>query len=592
MRIPLSVIAAQTALAAAAVAAGVLAAPSANWDLPLLALLLALAMVSDLAAIKLEQQRIRVSGSFIALVLCMVLLGGSPAMLAGLISAVVFSIRAEDPRPALRHNAIVFAVYPLVGGLVFTALRSSFALSTSDAGYYLLVLATFALALGLNFCLIASYGAVIGLATFREAVREALLPLLSSELVTAVITVGATFLYVKGGLPALALVALVVLGFQHLLSQLLLARQTAVELAERTRQLHEQALTDELTGLGNRRRLMEDLAERVEHATLEAPLLLISFDLDGFKQYNDSFGHPEGDLLLRLLARRLREETKGFGVSYRPGGDEFCVVAEPGQEAVEPLIAIAADALVGQGEGFTISCSHGAVLVPRDARDAANALRMADQKLYADKESRPASAKRQARDLLMTVLAEQQPDLHEHLSDVGQLAVAIAHELGMTGTDIDDVRRAAELHDVGKIAIPADILAKPGPLDEDEWSYMRRHTLIGERMLAAAPALQGVARLVRSSHERWDGSGYPDNLAGEDIPLGARIIAVCDSYDAMRSRRSYKAALSEVKTLRELEHCAGTHFDPRVVAAFVRYRRADRVAATAASGAAGIESAA
>jgi diguanylate cyclase (GGDEF)-like protein len=577
MRVPRSVIIAQSFAAVATVGVGLLTASRANWDLPLLAMLMALAMVSDLAAVHLENQRIRVSGSFIALVLCMVLLGGTPAALAGVVCAVAFSLRMREPLAPARHNAIVFGIYPLVGGLAFSAARHGFDLADTTPAYYLLVLGTFVLALGLNFLLIAGYGAVMGKASFGEAVREALLPLLASELVTAVITVGATFLYVKTGLPGLALVGLVILGFQHLLSELIVARQTARELEERTHQLHEQALTDELTGLGNRRRLMEDLATGVQQATIDRPMLLISFDLDGFKQYNDAFGHPEGDLLLRRLARRLRDETHGIGSSYRPGGDEFCVISFPGAREAEDVVATSAGALVGHGEGFQVSCSFGAVIVPTDASDASSALRLADQRMYADKESRPASAKRQARDLLMTVLAEQQPDLHEHLSDVGQLAVGIARELGMSGTEIDDVRRAAELHDVGKIAIPADILAKPGPLDDEEWSYMRRHTLIGERMLAAAPALRGVARLVRSSHEHWNGTGYPDGLAGEDIPLGARIIAVCDTFDAMRSRRSYKPPVPEDETLREIERCAGSHFDPRVVGAFIRFREAASV---------------
>src|ERR687887_476875 len=134
---------------------------------------------------------------------------------------------------------------------------------------------------------------------------------------------------------------------------------------------------------------------------------------------------------------------------------------------------------------------------------------------------------------------------------------------------LDQARLTAELHDVGKVAIPDAIINKPGPLDDAEWAFMKRHTLIGERIVAAAPALCGVAKLVRASHERWDGGGYPDGLAGEDIPLGARIVAVCDTYDAIIADRPYRPARRAAEALAELRRCAGTQFDPAVVDAFV-----------------------
>jgi HD-GYP domain-containing protein (c-di-GMP phosphodiesterase class II) len=142
------------------------------------------------------------------------------------------------------------------------------------------------------------------------------------------------------------------------------------------------------------------------------------------------------------------------------------------------------------------------------------------------------------------------------------------------------VRQAATLHDIGKAAVPDAILEKPGPLDEHEWTFMRRHTIIGERIMQAAPALSAAAPLVRSSHENFDGTGYPDRLARDEIPLGARVIAVCDAYDAMVSDRPYRAALSHAEALAELRRCAGTQFDPAVVRAFVEtVERADLRAA-------------
>ena len=156
--------------------------------------------------------------------------------------------------------------------------------------------------------------------------------------------------------------------------------------------------------------------------------------------------------------------------------------------------------------------------------------------MYADKARSRSSATHQTRDVLISAMRERQPDLYEHVTDVAELAAKVATELGMPAEERDKVARAAELHDIGKVAIPDALLTKPGPLNEEEWKFMRRHTLIGERILMAAPALRPVAELVRSSHERWDGGGYPDQLREEQIPLGARVVAVCDSYEAMVCR--------------------------------------------------------
>jgi response regulator RpfG family c-di-GMP phosphodiesterase len=147
-------------------------------------------------------------------------------------------------------------------------------------------------------------------------------------------------------------------------------------------------------------------------------------------------------------------------------------------------------------------------------------------------------------------------------------ARSLAAAMGLGGEARDVVARAAELHDIGKVAIPDAILGKPGPLEPDEEAFMRRHTVIGESIIAEAPALREVAALVRASHERWDGTGYPDGLAGHAIPLGARIVSVCDAYSAMRQKRPYGAVLGEEEALDELRRGAGSQFDPALVAAF------------------------
>jgi diguanylate cyclase (GGDEF)-like protein len=334
------------------------------------------------------------------------------------------------------------------------------------------------------------------------------------------------------------------------------------------RRTRSEALTDNLTGLGNRRRLMGDLDDALAGARDGEPATLVFFDLDGFKGYNDTFGHGAGDALLVRLGDALAHAAAGVGAAYRLGGDEFCVLFEHDARPDDPEVVRCVAALSDEGEGFRIGASHGLVRLPADAETATVALQLADERMYDDKDSRRGSPRRQARDLLLQVLKERQPDLEEHVDDVGALAVAVGKELGLATDALDELARGAELHDIGKLAVPDTILRKPGPLDEVEWQVMRQHTIVGERILAAAPALREVAKLVRSSHERWDGGGYPDGLRGEQIPLGARIIAVCDAFDAMRQRRPYADSLPETVALAELRRCAGTQFDPRVIEAF------------------------
>jgi diguanylate cyclase (GGDEF)-like protein len=327
----------------------------------------------------------------------------------------------------------------------------------------------------------------------------------------------------------------------------------------------EEAVTDYLTGLGNRRKLMRELGRIVGE---EAAATVLVLDLDGFKAYNDRYGHVQGDLLLARLGDRLARAVDGEGEAYRLGGDEFCVVL-PGAQQLAERTAHAEAALAESGKGFEIACTSGWSLLPDEAATPSDALRVADARMYARKNARPGAAKRQAADLALGFISAQRPALERHVGTVARLAVRVGRELGLEPSELDDLARAAELHDVGKLAIPAGILEKPGPLDEEEARHIRRHTLVGERMLGAAPALAHVGRIVRSTHERFDGGGYPDGLAGEDIPLAARVIAVCDAYDAIVSARPYRSRRSSDEAAAEIERAAGTQFDPAVVRAFL-----------------------
>ena len=331
---------------------------------------------------------------------------------------------------------------------------------------------------------------------------------------------------------------------------------------------HE-AVTDALTGLCNRRQMVTELEAALSAGLDSSPAVLLIFDLDGFKLYNDQFGHLAGDTMLAHLGHRLRAAVTDVGSAFRLGGDEFCVLLRCDPAAADVHVAAAVAALSAEGEGFSVGATHGRVALPTEAHTPTGALRLADNRMYSKKGTGRGSATQQSHDVLLGVLREREPALYDHLRQVGQLAAIVARKLELDLGQVDDIRRAAELHDIGKAAIPDSILNKPGPLNEYEWAFMRRHTYVGERILSAAPSLAPVASLVRSSHERWDGGGYPDGLAGEAIPLGARIITVCDAFDAMITDRPYALAIPPAAAIAELHRMSGTQFDPHVVVAFV-----------------------
>ncbi len=342
-------------------------------------------------------------------------------------------------------------------------------------------------------------------------------------------------------------------------------RESQGEIRTRVRE----SRTDELTGLPNRRALMLDLERAITQPAATGCLRLLAlFDLDGFKLYNDTFGHPAGDALLERLGGRLERFAGSKSRAYRLGGDEFCLLAECTAAEVDAIIAGATAALSERGEGFAITASQGSVLLPSEAGSTEETMQLADRRMYANKVSERTSAGSQSRDVLLTALRERQPNLVEQAVDVAELARAVAEELEMEAEQRDETYRAAQLHETGKMAIPDAILNKPGPLEESEWGFVRQHTLIGERIIASAAALVPVARLVRSSGERWDGSGYPDSLRDEQIPLGSRVVAVCDAYAAMVSDRPYSVAMRPSRAIEELRHGAGSQFDPKVVTAF------------------------
>jgi two-component system cell cycle response regulator len=347
---------------------------------------------------------------------------------------------------------------------------------------------------------------------------------------------------------------------------LLLLVAAGVSFLAQHRLLVATSMTDALTGIPNRRQLKADLDRGLKEASPASPLLLMLFDLNGFKAYNDTFGHPAGDALLVRLATALNTAmTEHGGSAYRLGGDEFCVLASVPGDRAGAVVAAASQALTEHGGGFHITASYGAILLPEESQDVIEAMQLVDQRMYAQKTSGRRSPDRQSRDVLLRALQERAPELAERHAAVARLAEAVGERIDLSAEQRVQLRQAADLHDVGKLAIPEEVLHKPGPLEPEEWVFVRRHPLIGERIIGAAPALAAAAKLVRSTHERFDGGGYPDGLAGDQIPLGARVIAVCDAFTAMTSPRPYAPQLTIPQAIAELRQCAGSQFDPAVV---------------------------
>lgn len=339
------------------------------------------------------------------------------------------------------------------------------------------------------------------------------------------------------------------------------------------------ALTDALTGLGNRRRLLLDLAEELQIERRPSGCVLALFDLDGFKDYNDRFGHQLGDALLARFGRRLAATVCPTGECYRLGGDEFCVILHDNDgdadqagnpTAVRARLTPSVLALSATGSAFSVGCSYGAVPLAEEGTTPVAVLQLADHRMYAHKADRHnGELDRTNGGRAPVPPPEPEPPIGVGLESVPELAVAVGRRLEMGERELEVLARAAVYRDVGKGAIPDDLLAAPESLEPDELAFVRLQSVAGERMVAAVPALRPAAPLVRSSHERFDGTGYPDGLEGDAIPLGSRIITACHTLGSLVAGRPYRRPIALDQSLVEVAAGRGTRFDPAVVEALL-----------------------
>jgi diguanylate cyclase (GGDEF)-like protein len=526
-----------------------------------------------------------VSLAFVFGLSAIVLFGWAGGVLVVSVTPAIMQFLDRRPPIRIAYNSFAFALTAASAGLVIAPIGGQTPAHTAAR----VVVATYTCYL-VNVLLIT---AVVARATCRtwgqlivSSVRKTLLPftLMGSAVLTLVV------LWQRSPLLALALAG-PLLAIQLYQSALLRALR-AVRLA----------LTDPLTGLGNHRHFHERLERELEHAIrYGGPLALCLVDVDDFKRINDRFGHPAGDSVLSRVAARLRQS----GEAFRLGGDEFAVLL-PGSGEAEALTA--AESIIARigalefGQMGSVTVSAGIVIAPQHAHERAELLRLVDGALYWAKEygknqarvyrpdvveladlRRLASAGDRAARLRAAASLARAADARDvysgsHSERVAQLASRLAGRLGLPREDVELTQLAASVHDVGKLALPEDLLHKRDPLTASDWATLRQHAQIGFRMLESLGAAP-VADSVLHHHERWDGAGYPDNLAGDEIPIGARIIFVADAYDAMTSDRVYRPSRSEDEALAEIVACAGTQFDPSVVEALSEELETERVEA-------------
>lgn len=330
--------------------------------------------------------------------------------------------------------------------------------------------------------------------------------------------------------------------------------------------LDHEAFSDRVTGLPNRRTLAADIGAVV--AAPDASRVLVVLEVDDLQTFGDRFGFDAADELVHRIAEELVAAVAPLGgTAYRFDAGRLAVLVPASQQQLGEVVLAASASLRGGDENAPIGRAYGEVAIPDDAGDPEGAFRIAGQRLAAHKQRQHRSARRQAHAVLIAALSARRPELRDHLRGVAYRAISLARRLGLSREEIDDVALAAEVRDAGLLAVPEAVLEKGASLDQAEAELIHHHPLEGERMIAAAPGLAPVAALVRSCYERFDGSGYPDRLAGESIPLGSRIIAVAVAYAALTSKLPYHEASGPEQALAELRRNAGAQLDPRVVEA-------------------------
>ncbi|MCK5654342.1 MAG: diguanylate cyclase, partial [Dehalococcoidia bacterium] len=363
-------------------------------------------------------------------------------------------------------------------------------------------------------------------------------------------------------------------------------------LLERTREL---SITDELTGLYNRRHFYETLESEVQRTLRYGrSFSLAMLDLDGFKEYNDRFGHASGDGVLQSFAQTLKASLRKSDISFRYGGDEFTVIlpatdTNRAKQIIDRTRAKWLQTIESQYPAVEtpLGFSAGIAQFPEDAETGDGLVFLADSALYFAKREGGYRAVLVSDlstippDVLTTATLDQvyalaatvdarDPFTYGHSGRVADITQRIGKDIGLAERELADLYAASLLHDVGKVGVPDAILTKPDALTKEEWEIIKKHSAEGARIVGYARELVALVPMIRHHHEFYDGTGHPNGLKGEEIPLGARIISVADAYDTMTTTRTYREVVSQQEALEELRRYAGTQFDPELVEALCR----------------------
>ena len=370
-----------------------------------------------------------------------------------------------------------------------------------------------------------------------------------------------------------------------------------IENAQLYARLEQRSRVDELTGLFNRRYFEERLKEELaRHSRYGDVFSLFMMDLDNFKAYNDVYGHPAGDVLLGKIGRIIRNSVRNVDQAFRYGGDEFVVILPQTARDAAYVVAERARRQIAEDMGkkaIAVTCSIGLASYPADGMLSGELVDVADVALYHAKRTggnriflsskilskppdqaeiagvgtRPGSLS-EVYDIASAVEAKD-PYTYGHSKRVNIYAAALAEKVGLSSDEVSALSAAALLHDIGKVGIPEKVLNKKGKLSKEDWEEIKAHPRLGANIIGNIPKLAPAVNTILYHHERWDGSGYPEGLKAEEIPLEARILAIADSFEAMTSARPYRPALSLEEVVTELRQGAGFQFDPGLVDTFV-----------------------
>ena len=334
---------------------------------------------------------------------------------------------------------------------------------------------------------------------------------------------------------------------------------------------------DYLTGLFNRRFYEEVLIKLDTEENY--PLTLVMADVNGLKMINDSFGHAVGDELLRKASNVIKSGCRENDVIARLGGDEFVIILTKTDAETAALIIKRLEVLATREKirGLKLSIAFGSRTKTIKEENIQQVLKNAEDDMYRHKLYESASMRSKTIELIMNTLYEKSSREMMHSNRVGQICEKIGIRMKLDQDEINQIRTAGLIHDIGKMGIDEKILNKPGTLSDDEWTEIQRHPEIGYRILSSANEFSEMANYILEHHERWDGYGYPKGLKGEEISLQGRIVAVADSFDAMTSDRTYRKGLAQEEAIAEIKRCAGTHFDPLVAKMLVEVVHSEKV---------------